>query len=155
MALEDKLKKLAERKAAEQSFDWNAERDKWLRALGRIYTDIEGWMQPYVAKKLATTRRTQIELSEEKIGKYKCQVLEIDFSGQVIRFEPVGTLIIGAWGRIDIQRKPRGLRGETMLTLENSREAPEWALWFSGSSGERRPFTQETLEGAIELWIDE
>ena len=78
MALEDKLKKLAERKAAEQSFDWNAERDKWLRALGRIYTDIEGWMQPYVAKKLATTRRTQIELSEEKIGKYKCQVLEID-----------------------------------------------------------------------------
>jgi hypothetical protein len=108
-----------------------------------------------VAKKLATTRRTQIELSEEKIGKYKCQVLEIDFSGQVIRFEPVGTLIIGAWGRIDIQRKPRGLRGETMLTLENSREAPEWVLWFSGSSGERRPFTQETLEGAIELWIDE
>lgn len=155
MALEDKLKELAEKNAVEKSVDWNEEKDKWMRAMGRLYTDIEGWMQPYVEKKLVSTRRTPIELSEDKIGRYKCQSLELDFSGHVICFVPVGTLLIHAWGKIDVHRMPRPLRYKPMLTLEKGREDLVWVLRPSGKAGETCPLSQQTLDRAIERWLDE
>jgi hypothetical protein len=154
MTLEEKLKKLAEKKAADESIDWNQQREKWLQAIGRLYTDIEHWMQPYVGQQLASTKRGAVELSEDHIGRYTCPTLEINLSGQVYRFLPVGTLIIGAYGRIDIQRRPRPMREEVLLTIEKSLEEPLWVLWAKGSTGEHKVFNKETMEEAIGKWID-
>jgi hypothetical protein len=154
MTLEEKLKKLAEQKAAAESIDWNQQREKWLRAIGRLYTDIEHWLQPYVDKRLASTKRGAVQLSEDHIGRYSCPTLEINLSGQVLRLVPVATLIIGAYGRIDVQRGPRPMKGEVLLTIEKSLDEPLWVLWTNGSTGEHKVFNKETMEEAIGKWID-
>lgn len=157
MGLEDKLKRLAERSASEKEIDWNQIRDLWLRAVRRLFTDIQGWMQPFADKKLVDIHRVPIELVEPSIGRYKCEALELDFSGQVIRFEPQGTEIIAAWGRINVFRSRRAghqPQGETMLLMAGSRESPTWQLWLSRDREDARQFNQATLEALIELWID-
>ncbi len=150
MGLEDKLKKLADAKAAEKQIDWTAVRESWLSAIRRLYTDIEGWMQPYVTKRLASTRRVPMEITEDNLGRYRCEALELDFSGEVIRLEPHGTLIIGAFGRVDVVGRSRRLQGETMLIMAGSRESPVWELWPSREPRQLRRFDQAALEAMIE-----
>ena len=45
----------------------------------------------------------QLNITEEQLGTYTVQKLILSFGDEVISFNPIGTILLGASGRIDIQ----------------------------------------------------
>lgn len=55
----------------------------------------------------------EIELNEEFSGPYKVKAMRLRIGKSVITFKPVGTMLIGSKGRVDVS----GPRGESRLVL--------------------------------------
>ena len=73
----------------------------------------ETWFKPYVDAGKVTYKYTNVNLTEENIGTYSVKCMKIDFAGQSILLSPVGTLLIGTKGRIDME----GAKGKIQFIL--------------------------------------
>lgn len=97
----------------EREIDWIAEKEEWLGYLERLYSDVETYLKEYIQAGSISIRRALIELNEENIGTYKAPRLFIDIGPQQISLTPVGTLLIGTKGRVDVE----GSSGKARLLL--------------------------------------
>jgi hypothetical protein len=97
--------------------DWDKQRDEWLDFLNTLYTQIEAFLQTYISAGEAQRRYEDIELIEEGIGSYIARKLVLTFGRQEVIFTPIGTLLIGTKGRVDV----RGPAGEARLVLVNKK----------------------------------
>jgi hypothetical protein len=97
--------------------DWNRELDNWLTKLAALYTQIEEYLAPYIASGQAQLQYHEILLNEENIGSYTTKRLVLRFGRQEVLFVPVGTLLIGTRGRVDVF----GPAGKARLTLVNKK----------------------------------
>lgn len=101
-------------KAAEDSaIDWDAEKQEWLDYLNKLYAEIEVYLQDYIDADEISLKKSYIELNEENIGTYTAPRLFIDIGPQQISLTPVGTLLIGTKGRVDVE----GSSGSARLLL--------------------------------------
>ena len=99
--------------AMSEDMDWNKERDEWLRYLDFLYESIEGFLKSYIDAKKIGCHYQEIELNEDDIGSYKARKLILRIGRQEITLTPVGTLLIGSKGRVDVL----GPAGRTRLVL--------------------------------------
>ena len=99
--------------AAERSVDWQKEKKDWLRNLGELHALINQFLAEYVAKKAIEIEQSKVTLSEENIGSYEAPFLLIRIGAQKISVMPIGTLLIGSKGRVDVS----GPRGKARLAL--------------------------------------
>ena len=97
----------------EEEIDWDEQRDEWLGYLDRFYTQVEGFVAEYVKSGRVAYRYETVAISEELIGEYCVRVLRLDISGRKVRIEPVGTNLIGAKGRVDLE----GAGGRVRIVL--------------------------------------
>lgn len=97
----------------EQAIDWNKEKQEWLEYLEKLYTDIESYLADYIAAGSITLKSSTIELNEENIGTYQAPRLFINIGAQQISLTPIGTLLIGTKGRVDVE----GSSGTARLIL--------------------------------------
>ena len=145
MSLEEKARKLAEAKKDRGQVDWNAQRDRWLAALGTLYQQIEAWLAPLREQGLVSSKRIPVQLSEENIGAYTAPELVLEFGTEAIVLEPRGTLIVGARGRVDVFR--RGSRSDQiMLILSDSEQGPRWDIWPTRDPRQRKPMEGPSFE---------
>jgi hypothetical protein len=108
------------------------------------------------------------DLTEESLGRYSIGVLNITAGPLTVVVAPVGTMIVGATGRVDMYRQGRIGEFERIVLLRQTKsasdETPEWkiTLPMSNSSrggrttfriNEREPFTKATLEQALEFLL--
>lgn len=93
--------------------DWDAQKNEWIDFIEQFYSSIEEWIKPYVDLHKLTYEYKKISLSEENIGTYDVDVMNINFAGQQVKIEPIGTLLIGTKGRIDME----GARGRVQFIL--------------------------------------
>lgn len=84
----------------EKPVDWQAEKDAWLRYLDVLYTQIDGYLNAY--KGQIAVEYHPIELSEDYIGRYAAREMTITIGSKTITLEPVGTLIVGSKGRVEV-----------------------------------------------------
>lgn len=87
---------------AEQEIDWARKRDEWLQYLDQFYETVERFIGEYAkAGKIQLTSHSK-RIHEEYIGEYEAKSLELKIGSSTIRFDPVGTNLIAAKGRVDM-----------------------------------------------------
>jgi hypothetical protein len=90
------------REPREESFNWKAEKERWLGDLNVLFSQVEEYLKPYVDGGQITIEFGNVELNEENIGPYLAPVMIIRIGRKTINLEPVGTLLIGSRGRVDV-----------------------------------------------------
>ena len=86
----------------EPPIDWIQIRDDWKKHLDEFYQLAEGFLQKYIDQgKVRITTATK-QITEEHIGSYDVKSLEVQIGTIKIQFEPIGTRILGAKGRVDM-----------------------------------------------------
>lgn len=97
----------------EEAFDPKQQLDQWLGYLDVLYKKISEYLQSYVDKETAKIEYRETSLSEEFIGSYVAREMLLRIGRSTVTFTPVGTMLIGMKGRVDVQ----GPRGSARLTL--------------------------------------
>jgi hypothetical protein len=93
--------------------DWNKERDDWLAYLNALYSKIEAFLKEYVDNGSISLDYKEHRIIEENIGAYESRLMIIRIGRQEIVLTPIGTLLIGSKGRVDVE----GSAGKARLVL--------------------------------------
>lgn len=123
----------SQQQPAHPEVDWDKERDEWLGYLGQLYKRIQAFLKAYIDSGQILLEYRPIELSEENIGVYTTQEILLRIGrGQVV-IRPVGTLLIGLKGRVDVV----GSRGTASIVLvdERATQLGDMIREFSGVGG--------------------
>jgi hypothetical protein len=110
---DDFVKRQKSPSAAEQSVDWDQEREDWISYLDSLHKKIETFLRKYKDDGSIRIEYRQIELNEENIGVYFANEMIIHIGRQEITLTPIGTLLIGSKGRVDVE----GSYGKAALIL--------------------------------------
>lgn len=108
-----KRQQAAEEKEA--GFDPKQQLRDWIDYLKALYEEIEGYLQTYVESGAAKITLRDIQLNEEFIGAYAAPELIVTIGRSTVTFTPIGTMLIGTKGRVDVQ----GPLGVARLALVN------------------------------------
>lgn len=165
MALKDTLANL--RQQEEQKALWEKDRPKliqdWRESVANLLKEIQGYLAEYQADGSISFLRREIELSEEQLGSYRIKALSIVAGPATVVVAPVGRMIIGAFGRVDMYRQGRA--GESnrimLLRLQTSSTDPtlRWSITLpeigapSVGPGRRVPLDKSALEQALEFLL--
>lgn len=84
------------------SGDWIQERDNWIARLDEFYKSAESFLSKYVDEGKINVSRSSKLINEEFIGTYEVPSLEVQIGTVEVRFDPIGTYLIGAKGRVDM-----------------------------------------------------
>jgi hypothetical protein len=153
MSLKDKLKQELQEKQKSQ-VDWNKRRNEWLESVNELNTLITGWFADYQTEGLLEFKTTEKNNREEYIGQYTVNVLHLLFAnGREIIIEPMGTLIIGAWGRYDIYVRGYNSGKYYILRHKDENEQFTWNIVNAQTKRDVKPLSKESLEEIIEKWL--
>jgi len=98
---------------SEAKFDPKEELAEWLAFLDQLYKTIESFLASYKASEMVRIEFRPISLNEEFSGPYEAKKMLLHIANAVVTFEPIGTMLIGSKGRVDVQ----GPRGTARLSL--------------------------------------
>lgn len=112
-AFDDFVERQQENPEDSQTFDGTRERDEWLTNLSELYVLIEDFLRPYVEKGSIAIDYDSLSLTEEGIGQYDARQMVLQIGRQRVTFTPVGTMLIGTKGRVDVE----GTAGRARLIL--------------------------------------
>ncbi len=101
----------------QEPVDWTRQRDEWLNHLRELYAQIESFLAKYIEIKEIKRSYLDIALNEQNIGSYKAPQMILKIGRQEITLTPVGTLLLGAKGRVDVE----GPAGRTRFLLVNGK----------------------------------
>lgn len=104
-----------QQQAAHEPVDWARERDEWLNHLDQLYETIKSFLKDYITSGAINLLYKEIPLNEENIGSYTARQMRLKIGPQEITLKPIGTLLIGAKGRVDVV----GPAGQTRFVLVN------------------------------------
>jgi len=125
-----------------KSIDWANERDTWLRDLNELYKTIESFLAKYISDGTITREYREIQLNEENIGSYTARRMILRIGRQEITLTPVGTLLIGARGRVDVVG-PAGRTRFVLVDSKASRPQIKMSVQIGGKPPKETP--KETL----------
>jgi hypothetical protein len=102
----------------EPPIDWEGEKKEWLMLLDSLYQMIQKFLAEYIKSGQISVAYKGIELNEEGIGRYSARIMSLVFGTNQISLTPIGTMLIGTKGRVDMNG-PRGTR-RLLLADRNS-----------------------------------
>lgn len=85
-----------------KTIDWEEKKKWWLDKLDTFYSEIESWLKDYTVDGRMECSRENVDLYEDFIGKYSAKKMIIKFGRHRVVLLPIGTLLIGAKGRVDM-----------------------------------------------------
>ncbi len=89
--------------------DWDLQRREWLDFVALLYTNIEGFLRSFAEGGRISISYDNLTLTEENIGTYAVRRMTILLGLNRIVLTPIGTLLIGTKGRVDMTG-PRGTK---------------------------------------------
>jgi len=143
---EDLLKK-HDRKSEEKEINWQSQKTEWLGFIEQFYSSLESWLTPYKKQGTVSYAYKDLELTEEHIGTYSVKVMTVDFAGQKLTLEPIGTLLIGTKGRIDMV----GVKGRVQFILAD-KNSKGMKVSASISIGGEKPKDKEPQKAPEWTW---
>jgi|SRR5271156_1894150 len=119
MESEDFAKFVASQQGAgvDTDIDWEEMRDEWLRDLNSLHQRIVGYLRDYIKAGSISYEFVEIALTEQNIGEYFAKRMDIKIGRQIVRLEPIGTLLVGCKGRVDAV----GSAGRAQIILINAK----------------------------------
>jgi hypothetical protein len=142
----DAFVKAQQKSAVDAEIDWNKVRDEWLAHLDALYKKIEELLGDYVGSGQILVRYQDVQLNEEDIGTYSARRLTIKIGGKEIVLEPVGTLLIGTKGRVDVT----GPAGSTRIMLVD-KDAARPRVRVTVQINPKRPSVPEPADKPVDL----
>jgi len=94
---------LKERRDAETATDVDSLREDWIQDLSDLFERLRSWMTDAEKQGLLKVEQDEVELKEERLGRYQAPMLRVITPGVSVRIVPRGRLIIGAQGRVDFE----------------------------------------------------
>ena len=94
--------------ATEDSIDKDKELAQWLDSVRDFYNKIEHFLERYIKDDKIKLKYEKQVLHEDFSGDYKIDALTLFIGSSQIHFKPIGTMLVGAKGRIDMTG-PRGV----------------------------------------------
>ena len=153
MNLKDKLKQEI-KSNEEKKINWAKRKKDWIDSVKALDKLIIGWFDDYKKEGLLEFKVTTKQHREEYIGEYSVDILHLCFkNGKEIIIEPMGTLIIGAWGRLDIY--VRGYNSGKYYILRNKDDQGvfSWQIVDALTKRDITLLTKISLEKIIEKWL--
>lgn len=86
---------------------------QWLGKIEELYAQVTDILRPYSENGSMHVSRSTAELREEALGTYHAPGLTIDLGGSSVQFVPIGTMLLGSPGRVDLI----GVRGSVRFVL--------------------------------------
>lgn len=132
----------------EDAVDWNERKDWWQRRVSALLESVERWITPLVKSNTVSFSRESVSINEEMLGLYTAETGTIKLGKEKLHFQPVGSVILGGFGRVDVD----GPNGTVMLILlslapnEHQRDLSEWYIVHPKSRREFIPLTQDSFE---------
>lgn len=109
------VKRQQTKQQEEAIFNPKQQLDEWLGYLEALYTQITAYLRTYIDNGAAQIDYRDIQLNEEFIGTYIAREMLLKVGQSTVTFKPIGTLLIGTKGRVDVQ----GPIGSARLSLVN------------------------------------
>jgi hypothetical protein len=97
------------------ALDSKQELEQWLGYLGALYKQIQEYLASYTKNESAKIEYQDIHLNEDFIGPYSARKMLLKIGPSTVAFTPVGTMLIGTKGRVDVE----GPLGAARLSLVN------------------------------------
>ncbi len=94
---------LDQRHKASESIDWEKRKNEWIDSVYRLYNFVDACLDSYKKAGKVQVKREQKTITEEFIGTYYIKKSVIEIGDDTIVIEPIGTLIIGSFGRVDVR----------------------------------------------------
>lgn len=85
--------------------DWEQRKKAWIEALDRLYQNVESWLDDFQQSGGLSFEYGDKFLIEEHIGRYHCKTMKIKIAADEVLLNPIGTIIIGSRGRVDLEGK--------------------------------------------------
>ena len=117
----------------------------WRRELDVLYTAMEGYLNSYIDSGEIEIERRPVQISEEYLGTYEADALALSIGNDEVVANPVGTLLIGSSGRVDLSGPRKTLR---VVLLE--KDGPASRINISGSDGPVETSTRSPLRGEVD-----
>lgn len=89
-------------KEEQQQVKWQEVKNEWVQTLEAFMNDIRKWLSKQEEDGVVQIKREEIEIREDHLGSYQAPQLRIFIGTSEVKIQPIGRLIIGAIGRIDI-----------------------------------------------------
>lgn len=154
MTLKERLKNDL-RARSSSTIDWDKRREEWIASMNDFKSMILDWFEDYQKEGLVTFSFSKKAISEEFVGLYDAEILQLQFSnGKEIVLEPMGSLVIGASGRYDLFM--RGFNSDKYYILKQRDDDDTDYSWFVVSAKnvtDNQKLSKESLEQIIEKWL--
>jgi hypothetical protein len=76
---------------------------EWLDAVEGLLSHIRSWLAEAQREKLIKVHQDTIKITEEPLGTYSAPCLLLTAAGKTVKVKPIGSTIIGADGRVDME----------------------------------------------------
>lgn len=145
------------KKAHDDPFDKVETLSEWLQSIKDLFCDLSGYLQEHVDAGKISISSGVVSINEELLGAYEAPKLTIKIGNSEAELVPIGRIILGAQGRIDLRGPydvkkfvlvPEGLTKATIRIMsqqEAKKEANEnkepLKLAWKISSGPRHDYT--------------
>lgn len=169
MALKDTLTKIREQERLEKEKLENKPQviAEWKEATTSLMKELRDYLAEYEKDGSLLFSDDSVRLTEERLGSYSVPAMRLTVGPIVILIQPVGRLIIGAFGRVDLHRHGRAGQNQRVMLVRLPKSKTDAALiWHvvmpeaAANRGGRLPprkqfipLTKETLEQAIEFLL--
>ena len=128
-----------------EAFNGKETLDTWLRELDALYRDMERYLKTYTDSGQIKIERRPVQLTEELLGTYDAEALAVSIGNDEVLARPVGTMLIGSRGRVDLSGPRKTLR---IVLLET--DGPALKITVSGAHGPSETSTRSLLRGEID-----
>jgi hypothetical protein len=107
MALKETLAQLRqqEKLTAQEKQDKPQLIAEWQQAVVKLLEAIRGHLAEYEADGFMSFTQREINLSEERLGRYRISAMDISAPPAIVVVAPVGRMIVGARGRVDMKKQ--------------------------------------------------
>ncbi len=89
-------------KETERSIDWARELEEWRGRLDQFNNKVLDFLKIYVDQKKVRTEFVTKRIHERYIGRYEVEALKVTIGNAAVNFDPIGTNLFGAKGRVDM-----------------------------------------------------
>lgn len=135
---------------------WLERREVWFRELERLSLQVQQWLQE--AGVTAAAFQPYLEArNEEWIGSYLVDCWLVDIGSFRLRFDPRGTLMVGACGRVDIRSSQAGTPVVKLIAEEGNQSGDHWrwSIYCDEAEMDALELSPENLAEALSVLMPE
>lgn len=121
---------------------------EWTKSVEDLFHQVQQWVaeeRPEWQLKFSTA-----DVTEESLGRYAIQVMEIDARSGRLILEPVGLDVFGARGRVDFYAWPSLYR---VMLLRSSTSSKEWVIRTESGINWPNPWGKDSFLAIAEQFL--